>query len=273
MILVGAGMLYISPAKFLQSEAAEQPGAIAAEQGRAEAYVCQRILDSLGRETRDLYPGVTYTNEVRMNIPMRLVSGRGVNGVRFVMRASPNVHVKQRIQEQPLYGARDLLSGGRALTNRVVFGETSVRARTPERAGVLEGTYVLARYPFTSGSPQTYAITDFMLEGVKIWNVNGEHVVWKARDLKTVSVNPAYKEPVVITEHVPGNDADYSLNSGVEFYFSIRNQRVDLDRSSDLENWRVMYSNSQTCPSFTLQIPEVRREASEYFRVRRAGAP
>lgn len=233
-------------------------------------YLHQRILDNHGRETRDLYANQTYTNEVRVAVPNRLSSEESIAGIRFTLRASPNVHTSSTVQERSSYGTNDIFLGKSFSENTVRhFGGESVRTLNIAggATGIVSGTNVVARYGFTVDSPVQYTLTDFIIEGAWVLHPNGTESKARERNLKAVSVSQTYSAPVTIVERVDRNDHTYPNGEGVEFYFSVRNQRVFLEMSSDLENWTVLYSNLETCPSFTLKAIDLQAEPIQFFRI------
>ncbi len=234
-------------------------------------YLHQRILDNRGRETRDLYANQTYTNEVRVAIPSRLSSEESIAGIRFNLRASPNVHTFSTVQERPSYGTNDIFWGKSFSENTVRhFGGESVRMIdiTSGATGIVSGTNVVAQYGFRVDTTAQYAITDFIIEGAWVKHSNGMESKARERNLKAVSVSQTYPAPVTVVERVDGNDHTYPNGEGVEFYFSVRNQRVLLEMSPDLENWTVFYSNLETCPSFTLKAIDLSSDPLQFFRIR-----
>ncbi len=240
----------------------------------ADVYLYTRVLDARGVETRDLYPGKNYTSEVRMAIPEPLPAGDGIFGVSFTYDASPNVRVLTNIQTNPIYRAQDLVPGKNIVRFR---GE---RARNlDETAGVVTKTVgedaVVARHIFNVGEPGTYAITDFKIGNAQAWRKNGSPSLVRSRDLKTVAVSGSYFEPVIVMEVINGNDHRYWDGKGVEAYFSVRNQRVLLEMSPQIEGseWITLYSNLETCPSFTFKIMNTGSVGSQFFRIRKGTAP
>lgn len=240
-------------------------------------FVYQRVLDNKGRETRDLYANQNYTNEVRVAIDGQLPPEASVAGMRFVLRASSNVRVVtgQELQERPVYGKEDIFAGNRLSTNNVVrFGGESVRMLDipTDAVGVVEGNKVIARYGFSVAAPATYAITDFMIEQALVRHPAGIQRAPKVKLLKAVAVHATYQKPAMAAWHIDGNDHEYPGITGVEFYFSVRNQRVFLEKSPDLQTWTILYSNQQTCPSFTLKAFDLEREPRQFFRIRPGSA-
>lgn len=234
-------------------------------------YLHQRILDNRGRETRDLYANQTYTNEVRVAIPRQLSREESIAGLRFTLRASSNVRTFPTVQERPSYGTNDIFWGKRLSENTVRhFGGESVRTLdiTSGSTGIVLGTNVVAQYGFRVDTPVQYALTDFIVEGAWVKHPNGKESKSLGRNLKAVSVSQTYSAPVTVVERVNGNDHTYPNGEGIEFYFSVRNQRVFLEMSSDLERWSVLYSNLETCPSFTLKAIDLQTDSLQFFRIR-----
>lgn len=249
-----------------------------AEESPAPAlYLYQRVLDSKGRDTRDLYTGQHYTNEMRMAIPELLPQAESIAGLRFTLRASPNVRVTQEhvMQERPSYGREDIFAGKRLSTNNMVrFGGESVRLLDipTDAVGVVEGDKVVARYGFDVPAPATYVITDFVVERARVRHPSGNESTPMVKNLQAVAVHAAYQKPVITVSRIEGNDPRYPGALGAEFYFSVRNQRVFLEQSPDLRAWTILYSNQQTCPSFTLKALNTEAEPMQFFRIRSGSA-
>ena len=237
-------------------------------------YLYQRVLDSRGRETKDLYTGQNYTNEVRVSIPELLPPRESIAGMRCVLRTSQNVRVvrEQAIQERPSYGSNDVFSGKRISTNNVVrvgTGESIRLLDIPvDAAGVVAGNMIVARYGFTINEPTTYAITSFIVEKALVRHPDGRETTPASNDLQAVALHAAYPHPVMITSRIEGNDPEYPGVRGVAFYFSVRNQRVFLENSFDLRTWNVLFSNRQTCPSFTLRVLDTPNDSMQFLRIR-----
>ncbi len=228
--------------------------------GQDEPYVYQSIIDSQGVETRDLYPGQTYTNEVRIVMPKGELLEK-IRGVGFKLSASPNVHVKGKVQENPYYGIGDFLKGPFS-TNRVVFGEESLRVLEEQFGSNVDGgKRVIAKYCFGVGSSQTYFVTEFKIEHVKIWNVDGKENHLGSNSLKTVVSNQAYSKSVVVLEK-------REEGKEIEAYFSTRGRNVRVEMSRDLKKWETINAQIEKCPSFTWK-KILGEEEKVFFRVRK----
>lgn len=234
-------------------------------------YLYPRILTSENQDTRDLYAGQTYTVEVRAAIPSPLYEVDAVTGMSFSLFVPSSVVPQTLVQENPMY-SKDVFAGRKFIPgkNVVRVNGASIRAIDTSKGavGVREGDHVVARVQYTIREPATYTIIPFKITDAKVWARDGKERTHSARDLSAVAVNKNYGESVIAMYQIRNNDHNYPDSPGVEFYFSVRDKRVFLEKSTDLQTWDVLYSNLETCPSFTLKVLNPNSDSIYFFRIR-----